>query len=236
MATITVIPPVPAPPAGTTSAPLVAGTPAADWQMNASKTSGHPPEAVAAHVDAASGVVKDTVYKEVPPARVFVIDLIDLDLHRDDDVVAEMANQGQIIVEGDSVAHAAQSLLTTPEGKLGFAIGTYLMAHAVSQPQFLEVRSSLESGEERRGFDAAACLQIGRATTKKDEMVHRSPMAQAGYCMMRGLVGATPDQKDGIATILAEQPMAMRGADHAIRTFDHHRQPWHKRWARMLGL
>ncbi len=75
--------------------------------------------------------------------------------------LTKMADNGRAIA--DSVVVNARSFVP-PAAQHAFDIGMGMMGHSISQHEFTTVRNALNDAE-KKGFDTAAALQIGRVTT-----------------------------------------------------------------------
>ena len=145
------------------------------------------------------------------------------------------AAAGQEFSDGDPVTKAAQGLLPEVEGKRGFAVGMYAMVHQIGESDLAALRAALP-GEAKRGFDLAVSLQIGRVTTPVGSVPEGPAALKAGYLITKGMLGATPDQKGGLAEVLAGGAESTQGSILAMGEVQEANDPWEVKLTRYFGL
>ena len=125
-------------------------------------------------------------------------------------LLSRLTGDGYSIMQSDPTALAASQPFTT--SKQGFAIGLALeRQYQGSNHGFVDIRNAL-SDNDKKGFDAAACLHIAAVTTPKKNTATFPLPAGAAYLITRGMREAPPANKAALMTNLAAVPAARPGA------------------------
>jgi hypothetical protein len=125
-------------------------------------------------------------------------------------LLSRLTGDGYSIMQSDPTALAASQPFTS--SKQGFAIGLALeRQYQGSNHGFVDIRNAL-SDNDKKGFDAAACLHIAAVTTPKKNTATFPLPAGAAYLITRGMREAPPANKAALMTNLAAVPAARPGA------------------------
>jgi hypothetical protein len=125
-------------------------------------------------------------------------------------LLSRLTGDGYSIMQSDPTALAASQPFTS--SKQGFAIGLALeRQYQGSNHGFVDIRNAL-SDNDKKGFDAAACLHTAAVTTPKKNTATFPLPAGAAYLITRGMREAPPANKAALMTNLAAVPAARPGA------------------------
>jgi hypothetical protein len=148
-------------------------------------------------------------------------------------VVRNLKPIGQQVIATDKVVGAAYSTIVK-DGKSGYQVGVALMRHVTTPHEFATIRASL-SEADKKGFDIACSLHIGRVTTPPSLKL-ADPHAQAGYAITHGVQGDYDAQKMAQMQAVAAAPVARVGAQVAIDKIAVDRAPFWERILYAFGL
>jgi hypothetical protein len=145
-----------------------------------------------------------------------------------------LVQEGRDIASSDSTVQHARDVLK--DGQHGFDLATGLLQRSgVGISDFTKVRNSL-SPADKKGFDIATSLHIGKVTNKK-LAISIDGKARAGYLITKGMMGAPADNKAAIMKLLASHPAVRTGALAAVKEVAAARESfWHKvaRWLHLV--
>ena len=97
-----------------------------------------------------------------------------------------------------------------PTGALGFDVGAGLMVQQAGVHDIATVREQLTGADDKKGFDLAVSLHIGRA--KEAAKPGIAPAVVAGKAMTHGMMGAPPLNKVDMMKSVASHPETAKGA------------------------
>jgi hypothetical protein len=100
--------------------------------------------------------------------------------------------------------------------------------------QLAAIRENLP-GPDRKGFDLAMSLHVGRVGHAPPP-APLGPSAAAGYYATVGMQGAGPDMKSGMMATLASNPTVRVGAVAGIQRVVSRREGWWVKVKRSLGF
>lgn len=110
----------------------------------------------------------------------------------------------------------AQGIKIVPKGTAGFMVGAALMKKRITPTEFLTIRNRLK-GDNRKAFDIATSMHVGRVTNKEPPKLKDNPAARAGYYATMGMQGAKMSQKVGMLKVIAKSP-ARHGVKLAVQS------------------
>jgi len=110
----------------------------------------------------------------------------------------------------------AQGIKIIPKGTAGFMVGAALMKKRVTPTEFLTIRNRLK-GDNRKAFDIATSMHVGRVTNKEPPKLKNNPAARAGFYATMGMQGAKMSQKVGMLKAIAKTP-ARHGVKLAVQS------------------
>lgn len=141
-------------------------------------------------------------------------------------LLSRLTGDGYSIMQSDPTALAASQPFTS--SKQGFAIGLALeRQYQGSNHGFVDIRNAL-SDNDKKGFDAAACLHIAAVTTPKKNTATFPLPAGAAYLITRGMREAPPANKAALMTSIAAVPAARPGAVIAtVQILQQRESFWH---------
>jgi len=127
-----------------------------------------------------------------------------------------IADIGVVIAKTDKVIAAGRMINKDPGFRAGFDTATGLLkGKNVTPIAMISLRTGL-TPIQKKGFDAAAALQIGRVRNM-GRTVGKTPAQAAAFLTTVGIAGADVNQKVGIIKELAVTPELREGAVNAIR-------------------
>lgn len=145
-------------------------------------------------------------------------------------LISGLISKASKVVSKDDVLKEGMKVF--PNGKSGFLTGVGVTQFQVTPDAVISIRKKL-SGENRKAFDAALSLHIGRATHKQPKL---PPAGRAGYYMTMGMQGANPEQKTGIMKSVSKAPLVREGAVRAVKKIANNRSSWWVKIKEFLGV
>lgn len=109
-----------------------------------------------------------------------------------------------------------QAIKIVPKGTAGFMVGAALMRKKITPTEFLTIRKRLK-GDNRRAFDIATSVHVGRVTNKEPTKFKNNPGARAGFYATMGMQGAKMSQKVGMLKAIDKHPTARQGVKTAVQ-------------------
>jgi len=148
------------------------------------------------------------------------------------DAIGALADVGKSEVASSPTLRATEALL--PSGtETAFHAAIGLMKHH-SGPVELEAARGALDADEKKSFDLGLSVRIGEVThTDTPPMSDRE---RAGYLIVKGMQGASEEQRVGMMAQLANDPDARRGAVIAVKEVANAREPWWFKVKEALGL
>lgn len=129
-------------------------------------------------------------------------------------VLKSLVKEAKEHIKVDPVMTDAMKIV--PKGKAGFMVGAALMKKQVTPTEFLAIRNRMK-GENRKAFDLAASIHVGRVTHKEPPKLKDNPAARAGYYATLGMRGAKMSQKVGLLKAVDAHPQARQGSKKALQ-------------------
>jgi len=129
-------------------------------------------------------------------------------------VLKTLVTEAKKTIPADPVL--AHGIKLVPKGTAGFMVGAALMKKRVTPTEFLTIRNRLK-GDNRKAFDIATSMHVGRVTNKEPPKLKGNPAARAGFYATMGMQGAKMSQKVGMLKTIAANPAARQGAGIAVR-------------------
>lgn len=111
----------------------------------------------------------------------------------------------------------ANGIKLVPKGTAGFMVGAALMKKRVTPTEFLTIRNRLK-GDNRKAFDIATSMHVGRVTNKEPPKLKDNPAARAAFYATMGMQGAKMTQKVGMLKVMAQHPTARQGVKLAVQS------------------
>jgi len=119
---------------------------------------------------------------------------------------------GQQAISNDPVLQSARATLSQAgQDFQGFELGAGMMQHKITPYEFQTVRNGLRS-EQKRGFDLATAVHIGRVAGPRAPANVTDPTAKAAYYATHGMNGAPPGHRAHIMSIVSASPAGEAGA------------------------
>lgn len=141
-------------------------------------------------------------------------------------VQEKLGNVAGAIMKTDNIAQHAQNLLDTPAAKKGFEIGLALTKNGTGIHTVQQQRGDLPP-QEKKGYDAAASLHIGRIFTNHPKSM--TPGQAGAFYMTHGMMGNSGNNKASIMKSIAANPSAAVAAKYAEALILHSRLPWYEK-------
>lgn len=129
----------------------------------------------------------------------------------------------------------ADAMKIVPKGKAGFMVGAALMKKQVTPVEFLAIRNRMK-GENRKAFDLASSIHVGRVTHKEPAKFKNNPGARAGFYATLGMRGAKMSQKVALLKAVDAHPHARQGSKNALQLVKHARLSYWGRIKYYLGI
>jgi len=147
-----------------------------------------------------------------------------------------LANAGQALAKVDQIVGGARAVIPQEIAR-GFDIGTGMMKYRSNPVQVNTLREAL-SPEERKGFDMATSLHVGKVTSPKIlvNVGKTQSKALAGYMLTKGMVAMPSANKVQIVKTLLTDPAAADGARQAAAQVVKKADSWFTRLLRLIGL
>jgi len=142
-----------------------------------------------------------------------------------------LASIGNGMGKTDGVIGCGRKLAQN-SGAHGFDVGTGLMSRQIGIEDLQAIRNDL-TGDDRKGFDLAVSLHIGRVTYPSSQA---DPCMQAGYYITMGIRGQTPDNKQAMVQAVSSQDEAKSGAVVAIKQVAIYHERWYHKVLKWMGL
>lgn len=119
---------------------------------------------------------------------------------------------GQQAIASDPVLQSARATLSQAgQDFQGFELGAGMMQHKITPYEFQTVRKGLRP-EQRRGFDLATAVHIGRVAGPRAPAGVTDPTAKVAYYATHGMNGAPPGHRAHIMSIVSASPAGEAGA------------------------
>jgi len=148
-------------------------------------------------------------------------------------VMTQLLTRGQDLLKTDAVVAAAYKTVTA--GQSGFLIGAAAMRFQVNTHEFLSLRDNLPTGDDKKSFDTAVSMHIGRVANPPPK-TSVDITAKAGYYTTLGVQGAQVSQKTAIVKTLSEASGTKTGTALAIKTVAQRRSAILPRILRAVGV
>jgi len=124
---------------------------------------------------------------------------------------------GQQAISNDPVLQSARATLSqVGQDFQGFELGAGMMQHKITPYEFQAVRNGLRP-EQKRGFDLATAVHIGRVAGPRAPKTVTDPTAKVAYYATHGMNGAPPSHRAHIMNIVSSSPAGEAGALAAAR-------------------
>lgn len=143
--------------------------------------------------------------------------------------IANLAAQAAVPISRDTTIQAARAMVK--DGVHGFDQATGLLQNAITPFQFQTARNLL-NGVDKKGFDLATALHIGRVAGSPDVPINLPARLKAAYHITHGMMGAPADNKRDLMALLTGSPLGKAGALTAMKEIGHARDSW---WARLFA-
>lgn len=127
-----------------------------------------------------------------------------------------LSETGIQMAKASPIFGEARKIAASKSGSKGFDIATGILTHRAGIFHLSTVRNTLQSPNDKMGFDMAMAVRIGAVAHPKPHAI-QSPASHAGHAMTLGMQTYVPERKAAMMQAIQVHPSAAVGATLAVK-------------------